>query len=162
MNARVPSELKVEPIVFSEEPFSEGLLDELFPLLEAHYKEIAHYKDIPLSPDLALYEIAYKTGMLRIYTARRGKSIVGYSVFFVRPHGHYKTSLQAVQDILFLSPSERGKMLGARLIRFSDERLKEIGVQAVYHHVKESHNFGPLLERLGYQQVERIYTRRLD
>lgn len=134
---------------------------EAMPLLMEHWKEIAHYQDIPLEPDLSFYESAEKSGVLRTFTARgdEGK-LIGYAVYFVRHNAHYKSSLQAVQDIIYIQKNKRG--MGGRFILWCDEQLRAEGVQAVYHHVKTAHNFGPMLERFGYQLVDLIYARRLD
>jgi GNAT superfamily N-acetyltransferase len=179
------------------------LWDEITPLLQQHWLEIAHYQDIPLNPDREGYLKCEEAGVLRCFTARasamwRGRlatvcsvvnqratvdvenygasptsvscplseleidTLVGYAVFFVRPNMHYMDSVQAVQDVLYLSPALRGTGHGMRFIRYCDEELTRLGVQAVYHHVKEKHNFGPALERMGYELVDLIYAKRLD
>jgi len=134
---------------------------ELPPLLEIHYKEISHYPDIALDPDWDQYAAVEEAGALRTFTIRtEEKELVGYAIYFVRKNIHYKSSLQAVQDIIFLHPKYRGR--GAKFIKWCDEQLKAEGVQVVYHHVKEKHNFGPLLERQGYELIDLIYGKRLD
>jgi GNAT superfamily N-acetyltransferase len=145
---------------FQREILTPTLWDELYPLFELHYKEIAHHKDIPLSPEKDLYFRAEEAGMLRVYTARDNGEAIGYAWFFVKTNPHYSTSLQAQQDIIFIHPERRG--FGAKFIAWCDEQLAAEKVQAVYHHVKQAHNFGPLLERMGYKLVDLIYTRRLD
>lgn len=149
-------------MLFSREPATQELCDELKPLLEKHYTEIAHYLDIPLDPAFEQYIAMENVGALRVFTARLEGKLIGYSIFFVRPNLHYRSSLQAAQDILFIDPDHRKGSFGGRLIAFCDEELKREGVQVVYHHVKKAHNFGPLLERMGYQLVDLIYGRRLD
>ena len=131
------------------------------PLLEEHWREVAHYQDIELDPDLEVYAAAEAAGMLRVFTARtlEGK-MIGYAVFFCRTNPHYRNSLQANQDVLFISKEHRG--MGGRFILWCDEQLRSEGVQVVYHHVKAAHNFGKLLERFGYTLVDLIYSRRLD
>jgi GNAT superfamily N-acetyltransferase len=147
---------------FQREPLTPEFELEIAPLLSAHWAEIAHYRDIPLDPDWDIYRAIEKSGQLRIYTARKDGALVGYGVYFVRRGVHYKESLQANQDILFLTPEQRGKTVGYRLIKYADEELRKEHVQVVYHHVKEKHDFSPLLERLGYVLVDKIYGRRLD
>lgn len=139
----------------------DDLFEELKPLLKLHWREIAHYQDINLDPDWDFYSKAQATNCLRAYTARKEGKLIGYSLFFIKANAHYKDSLQAAQDILFIHPEHRGS-LGAKLIRWCDAQLQAEGVQVVYHHVKKAHNFGPLLERMGYQLVDLIYGRRLD
>jgi GNAT superfamily N-acetyltransferase len=138
------------------------VINEIKPLLEAHYKEIAKYQDIPLMPEWEIYEKMDEIGVMKIFTCRHNDNneLIGYAIFFVKNHIHYKTCKTAMQDILFISPEYRGK--GMKFIMWCDDRLKEIGVQVVFHHVKETHNFGPMLERIGYELMDRIYTRRLD
>lgn len=149
-------------VSFQRERASPDLFLEIAPLLVAHFTEIAHFSDIELNPDYSLYLAMEDGGGLRVYTARRSDGeLIGYAIFFVRRNPHYRTSLQAVQDILFVRPDQRG-VTGARLIMYADAELKREGVQAVMHHVKAAHNFGPLLERLGYQLVDLIYAKRLD
>lgn len=136
-------------------------LEESKPLLIEHWKEIAHYDDIPLDPDEERYRNIEKSGMLRVYTVRTDDNhIVGYAVFIVNTNAHYKSSLQAVQDILFIHPSSRG--MGGRFILWCDEQLKADGVQIVFQHLKSKQNFGKLLERFGYELIDLIYGKRLD
>lgn len=132
---------------------------EIQPLLEAHWREIAHYQDIALKPDWDFYRQA-KT--VRVYTARADGTLIGYGVFFVSHNKHYMGSLQAVQDILFVAPEYRGRTVGPRLIRFCEDMLREEGAQCVYHHVKVAHDFGPLLRAMGYEEVDTIWAKRLD
>lgn len=140
----------------------ESVWDEIHPLLEAHYVEIAHYPDIALAPDYAYYRNAQRLGKLRIFTSRVGGRLVGYAIFFVNTHHHYKESLQAQQDILFVLPDYRGGLVGAKLIRYAEDLLREEDVQVVMHHCKKAHDLGPLFERLGYELMDMIYVRRLD
>ena len=145
---------------FQREILTPELWDELYPLFELHYKEIALYQDIPLSPEKNLYFKAEEMGMLRVYTARENSEVIGYAWFWIKPNPHYSTSLQAQQDIIFIHPERRG--FGAKFIAWCDEQLTAEKVQVVSHHVKHAHNFGPLLERMGYKLMDLIYTRRLD
>lgn len=147
---------------FKREEYSEGLVAEIWPLLEEHYQEIAHFQDIPLAPDFEAYRNAEKLGVVRIFTARDQGRLDGYAIYFLRRNIHYQTSLQAVQDILFLSAGLRRGLAGYRFIKWCDEQLKKENVQVVYQHVKLAHNFGPVLERIGYEPVEVTYVRRLD
>jgi len=147
---------------FNQEEFSYELVNEMYPLWKAHYEEIATYKDIALDPDLERYEIMARGGFLRIFTARDEGSLVGYQVFFVTQNPHYKRSTQAVQDILFLSLVLRKGLTGYKFIKWCDERLKEEKIQLVFQHVKEAHDFTPMLRRLGYQAHDKIMVRRLS
>ncbi len=149
--------------LYFRELLNDGLLEEVGPLLRAHWVEIAHYPDIPLDPDFNSYRALEAQGNLRVFTARdalAGMELVGYACFIVRANIHYRTSLQAVQDVLYIRPDRRG--FGRDFISWCDEELRKDGVQVVYHHVKLAHDWGRLLERLGYERIETIWGRRLD
>ena len=144
---------------FALEKVCADLFSETIPILEKHYLEIAHYQDIELNPDWDFYLSAPQ---VRVYTVRKDRELIGYGVFFLGPNRHYKQSIQAAQDILFVHPAYRFGRIGYRLIAFCDEQAKAEGAQAIYHHVKAAHDFGPLLRRQGYEMVDVIYARRLD
>lgn len=146
-------------VVYNQEKFAD-IYEEMKPLLEKHYHEIAHYQDIKLNPDFEQYCMLEKIGMLKTYTARFEGELIGYSLFFVKKNIHYKDSLQAVQDVIYIDKTRRG--FGRVFIDWCDSKLRDYGVQVVYHHVKQEHNFGPMLEKMGYKLIDLIYGRRLD
>jgi hypothetical protein len=137
------------------------LWDEALPLLESHWREITHYADIPLDPDKDMYNQMEEIGALRCFTARAQGRLVGYAVFFIRHNLHYRSSLQAMQDVLFVLPEHRAR-LGVKLIRESERLLTSAGVQVLYHHVKRTNKVGELLVRMGYELIDEIYGKRLD
>lgn len=147
-------------ITLQREPFKD-LINDIKPLIERHWKEIAHYDDIPLDPDYEKYIELDELGVLRCFTARSSE-LVGYIFYLVHYNPHYKSSLQAVQDILYVTPSSRGAFLGIKILRFANNELRNEGVQVEYQHIKAKHNFGPMLEREGYELVDLVYAKRLD
>lgn len=135
------------------------MLEEAKPLTQAHWREIAHYPDIELQPDWEFYRTS---PALRCYTAREDGALIGYAVFGVGRNKHYMGSLQAVQDIAFVHPEHRGTA-GVRMLRFAEQELRREGCQVVYHHTKKSHPLmALLLQRMGYEEVDVIYAKRLD
>lgn len=136
--------------------------DEMTALFRGHYEEIAHFKDIELDPDAQAYAELAATDHLRIFTVRDEGALVGYAMFVVRRNPHYRGSLTAVQDVLYLKPEYRRGMTGVRLLRLSERSLAAEGVQVVYHHVKRTNRVGELLERLGYELTDQLYAKRLD
>jgi GNAT superfamily N-acetyltransferase len=149
-----------DPAIKFQRERAQAIFEEIAPLLKKHWEEIAHYKDIPLEPDFDLYKRIEDTGGLRAFTARdEAGAVVGYAVFFLKTNPHYKSSLQAVQDVIFIDKERRG--FGRHFIAWCDEQLKADGAEAVYHHVKSAHNWGSVLEKMGYQLVDLIYARRL-
>ncbi len=140
---------------------------EALPLLEKHRLELAHYTDIPLDVDVPGYLAAEAAGTLRVFTARldRGPSepltLIGYALFFVRANPHYQSSLQAVQDVLYLDPDQRKGAAGLGLINFVEQELRREGVEVIYHHVKKEHpTLGRLLVHRGYEEIESVFAKR--
>lgn len=132
-------------------------------LIREHYHEIAHYQDIQLSVDVTAYCRIEAAGGLRVYTARIDGVIVGYALFVVAMNPHYSSSKQAKQDVLYVAPEYRQKMLGYRLIQYCEDELRKEGVQAVYHHSKVSHpELANLLRGMGYETVDLVHAKRLD
>lgn len=135
---------------------------EIQSLLDEHWREIAHFEDIPLDPRKEMYDELEARGALRVFTVRDEGTLVGYSVNVVANDIHYARSKQSKQDVLFLLPAYRNQRTGINLINFVDSDLQRDAVQCSYQHVKMSHDFGPLLAMLGYEPVETIWVKRLD
>ncbi len=142
---------------------STDLWPEIMPLLMEHKKEIASYDDIHLSPDMDAYDRCEAMGMLRCYTARLNDRLIGYACFFVKANMHYRESLQAVQDVLFVTKPHRHGRVGLKLIRHSEYELMCEGVQVVYHHLKCNRpETIALFHKLGYEDIDLIVAKRLD
>ena len=155
-------------VLFQRECFR-AFFAEAYPLIQRHKAEIAHYADIPLDVDTTKYELSEKQETLRVYTARLNNgassplTLIGYSVFFVGPNPKYKSSIQAVEDALYVDPDQRNGRVGLDLIHYTDSELRREGVQAVYRHQKLAHPaLGVLLAKEGYEQIDLIWGKRLD
>jgi len=135
-------------------------LEEIKPLLESHYKEIAMYQDkIELNPDYDKYLTLCDSGVLHIVTARYEGVLVGYFVSLVLPHLHYQDHMYAANDILFIAPEYRNAKVGLSLFKYAEEALKELGVSVLTVHMKTLLPFDSLCEGLGYDYAERSYTK---
>lgn len=142
---------------FAHESFP-NVKHEIKPLLEEHWKEIAlHTDDIKLEPNWNAYSRMADQGALRIYTARKNEKLVGYFVVFVLPSMHYMRHLFANNDILFLKKSERKGTTGIRLIKFAVEELTKEGVTLINVNVKKKQDFGPVMERIGFEHIEDLW-----
>lgn len=143
------------------ERLTEKLRDEITPLLEQHYEEIAQYKDIPLNIGWADYWALQERNELVIVTVRDEEVLVGYCVFFLAYHSHYKGHRYAWQDVIYLDPAKRGGTTAIRLLREAEKVLKYEDVAVIMQHMKVKHDFGRLMEFAGYELSEKIYTKRL-
>ncbi len=156
---------------YATERLDAALWDEVSPLLESHWHEVAHYDDIPLDPDRERYAQISETNGLRVYTARKAIPapdrgiLIGYLAVFVAPSLHYRSATYAVQDVLYVDPLHRGTRAGIGLIRYAQDCLRAEGVTAIFQHVKarKELNIGPVLERiLHYELIDEVWGLRLD
>jgi hypothetical protein len=151
----------------AKEPLTEAFWGELQPILEKHWQEVAHFKDLALNPHRPKYESIARNNALRIFTARDGAGkLVGYVVYFVTPSLHYAPHIFASDDILYIDPEHRGRRTGIDLIRFAHASLRaDDHVTAVYHHTKHASalNLGAFLHRFFKGEwVDDVWTIRLD
>ena len=129
------------------------------PLLQAHYEEIAQARDIiKLDPDLNHYRAQERAKKLEVHTARFDDELVGYSVWLIGPHLHYKDSLTAKSDLLFIDKRYRAGMLGVKFIKWTADKIRERGVQRILMNTKKSLDFGLILERYGFVPLETVYS----
>jgi GNAT superfamily N-acetyltransferase len=146
-------------ITFQAEPFANLMRDgkELF---NAHWEEIASHKDkVPLNPNYDAYLHLCEGGLLHTVTTRIYEKLVGYFMVVVVPHLHYQDCVIAQSDILYLMPEVRGNGAGTRLIQFVESYLKSFGVHRIIINCKVAHDFGGLLEELGYKFIEKVYDK---
>ena len=143
------------------EPFP-PFLEEVRPLLALHYEELALNKDcVPLDPQYGEYLKRDAQGMVMAVTLRDAGKLVGYFVGFVAPGLHYQTCLTLHLDIFWVHPEHRGKMGGVRLFRAVEAEAKRRGVQRMFVGSKVHKDASWLFERLGYTEVERIYSKMI-
>lgn len=144
-------------IKFQIEAYGLSIIEDIKPLIQLHYEEIALHQDlIPLDPDWEKYKRLADQGMLFIATARDQDVLVGYSVFFIIDHMHYRSTRMASNDVLFLHPKYRTGMTGVRLIKFCEAELAKQKVVKVMWHIKFAHDFRKILYRLGYNDEDAI------
>ena len=131
-------------------------------LLNAHWDEVAHYKDkIPLAPLWAHLEKMELDGDLLLLTVREEEELIGYGMFIKRRHLHYQSLLIGENDLIFLDPAKRKTGMGLKLIEESEKCLKAAGCNKITFHMKPEHSFAPLLERRGYRLEELLYGKLL-
>ena len=140
--------------IFSREPLKH-VLDELKPLIERHWREIAVHQDIPLDPDWDRYFRMEAAGAFHFFAARVDGRLAGYAPFLVAPHLHYKKSKWAQNDIIWVAPEHRRSGLGHSLVAFALHYLKRQGVQVVSIDAKTAHPaLSAMLDGMNFSRVE--------
>lgn len=135
---------------------------DIIPLLEKHWEEVALNKEkIKLNPDWDAYANLEDAGILKIFTARDDRKLVGYFVVFVKSHIHYKDHLFCYNDVIFVDEEYRKGFTSPRLIKFAEKCLKADGVEVMIVNTKRHKPFDSLLVWLGYKHVENLYSKVL-
>lgn len=134
---------------------------ELAPILPIHYEELCVTKDFPLDPDYAAYDRMQKAGMLRAITCRSDGELVGYIIFFVHPHIHYKSCVTAFEDLYYVKKEFRKGRVGIKLFQFAESVLKGTGVHRIIMHTKIHMDNSRLFEYLGYKNSDKLFTKLL-
>jgi GNAT superfamily N-acetyltransferase len=147
---------------YGRETYSE-IVPDLRPILEEHWKELALYDDIPLDPDYGVYNSLEQAGVLRVYTVRHSvEGLVGYAVYFVRRHHHYKRHTWAISDVILVRSAHRNAGVGNALFDFLERALKAEGVDVIHTMTKAAHpELAYLLEARGHIKAEVCYSLRL-
>lgn len=148
-------------LTFHVEPYSQAI-GEMRSIYPEHYLEIAlDQHAIPLDPDYELYLKYEAAGILHVATARNDGDLVGYAIFIVTHHLHYRTSVTAMNDIVYMrKPWRDGLNVGKRFLEFCVASLPE-NVQRVFINEKLHQPFGRLLEHMGFKLVEQRWSKLL-
>ena len=133
-------------------------LEQIFP---DHYEELCVTKDFPLDPDYEAYRHLAKAGMLRCITCRMDGNLIGYIVFYIQPHLHYKSCKTAFEDIYYVKKEFRKGRIGIKLFQYAEKVLKEHGVNRIIMHTKVHLDNSRLFEYLGYKHTDKLYTKLL-
>ena len=143
-------------------PWAE-LRSEIGPLWLEHNAEIASPSDQPLlNPDWDYYDGLAEFGKDHWVAARVDGELVGYVGCIVTSHPHRKSTLSGFWDLYWLKPAWRRGWNGYKLIRAGRDSLWARGVRKQYIGTKMWKDIGPILERLGFSEAERLYTVSLD
>ena len=131
-------------------------------ILPEHKAELALYDDIPLNPEYEVYETLAKKGLLSLYTVRVAGEMVGYAVYFVRKHHHYRDFTWALSDIILVRKPYRQFGLGNALFAYIENDLRAQGADVIHTMTKTAHpELAMLLQSRGHQHAETCFSKRL-
>ena len=146
-----------------QQEFLSQVQSDIEPLINLHWKEIALNQDkIKLNPDWEAYANLESEGKLKIFTAREGDKLVGYFVTILGRNIHYKDHVFASNDVIYLHKNYRKGFAGIRLIKFAKKCLAEDGISVLTINTKVHQPFDKVLERLGFNLIERVYSSYLQ
>ena len=136
-------------------------LPELKEILPLHYEELSVTKEYDLEPDYEGYENMAKAGLLRTITVRADKELIGYIIFCVHGHLHYRSCMTAFEDIYFVKKEYRKGRVGIRLFQYAEQVLKERGVNRIIVSTKVHLDNSRLFEYLGYKWTDKTFSKML-
>lgn len=136
------------------------VLEEMKPLLVAHYKEVHAFPDkIPFNPDYELYFLLEEHNNLHVLTIRDDGKLVGYIIAFVRTNPHYQDHVYAVNDIIYLDPEYRHTDVSRNMLMIAEDCYRRLGASVITYHMKVSVPFKSLCESVGLEHKENMYMK---
>jgi len=136
-------------------------LDALKEIIKDHYEELSVTKTFPLDPDWDAYKQLLDIGRLKFITCKDDGKLVGYIIFFISPHLHYKSCLTAFEDIYFLKKEYRKGRTGIRMFQFAEKVMKELKVDRLIYATKVHSDNSSLFEYFGFKLMDKVFTKML-
>ena len=136
-------------------------VDEFEKLFPEHYEELCVTKEFPYEPDYEAYKRMAEAGMLRCITCRNDEQLIGYIIFIIGPHLHYKSCITASEDLYFVKKEFRKGRIGIMLFKYAEKVLKERGVHRIIMHTKVHLDNSRLFEYLEYKMTDKVFTKML-
>lgn len=140
-----------------------ALLDDgLEDLVREHWKLVGEYKaQMPLAVDWDGYRRDEAAGRIRILSARLRDRLIGYNSFIVIPgHLHYRTTVHALGDAIFVTKKMWHTGAGAALVDRAETDLAEMfrghNVRIRYHDKYDLRFLEKMLKKRGYRHSELI------
>lgn len=149
-----------DQIAFAWEPLDTLLDDGLEKLVRQHWNEVGVFKrEMPLAPDWDGYRARERQGLLHILAARRAAKLIGYCSWIVLSgHLHYKTTVFAVCDAIFIPTRYRKTGAGARLMLKSEAdivaRWPGRSIRFEYHDKVALKHLAPALTKRGFEAID--------
>jgi|TARA_R110000744_G_scaffold239681_1_gene357071 GNAT superfamily N-acetyltransferase len=136
--------------------------EDIKPLIEKHWEMVAlNQGTIKLNPNWKEYARLDANGVLRAFTARKDGQLVGYCVLTVSQSIHYSDHVFANNDVTFVLPEHREGATGYKLLKFAEDHCKDNGISLLNINTKVHIPFDNLLIGMGFDLIERIYSKFL-
>ncbi len=109
----------------------------------------------PLDVNYEAYRQLDAAGVLSFVALRTGDGeLVGYALHFVQPSLHFRSTLAAVQDGLYVVPEHRGGTAALKLLRAARRDLEARGVRRWLVSEVAGHPLGRLFAAFGFAPIE--------
>lgn len=140
------------------EPFM-AQVEELKPLLPAHWEELGIYKDrMPLDPVWPVYQAFENAGQLLYVPLRADGKLAGYFIGIITPGLHYGQTLTCKMDICRVLPEHRKGRAGTILFDAVKAELVRRGVKMWWVGSKDHHPIEGFYEAIGFERQETHFS----
>lgn len=135
------------------------LLDEgIEDLVRAEWEEVSVDRErMPLALDWDEYRKLEELHMFRCLGCRRDDKLIGFSSFvLLKGHMHYKMTPHALNDAIYVSPTERG-ITGIRLLLEAERQIRALyapGIVRVLYYSKDDIVFGRRATDAGLDSLD--------
>lgn len=145
-------------ITYQVEAYSD-CIEEMKLHYDDHYNELSVTKDFKLDPNYEAYFSLEKNNLLKVITCRKDGTLIGYIIFVITPHLHYKSMITAAEDIYYLTKAERKGRVGIKLFQYAEQYLKSIGINRIIFTTKVHLDNSRIFEYLDYKYIEKVYSK---
>lgn len=146
-----------------ETPLARLIEDDLESLMHAHWRECAiDHEVIPFDPDWSAGLASARDGVLRCFGLFEDGELVGYAIFEVCPHLHFKTTKHAFNSGIYVKPEHRKGSAGLKLFVEAEALLKSLGVKKITYSAPYTSNLNKVLEKGGYAPSETYFTKLVN
>jgi GNAT superfamily N-acetyltransferase len=144
---------------YQEERYQD-VIEEMKPLLEEHYQEVAMYQEVVnFNPNYELYETMADQGIVDFFTCRKDGELIGYCVTFLQMNPHYQDHIYAVNDVIYVAPEHRHTEVAPEMITRLEDRMIEKGVSVMSFHMKIFKPFESLMDALAFDKAEYVFMK---
>jgi hypothetical protein len=141
-----------------QKEFFTVILPEVQPLNELNHQEVPLF-GAKLEIDVGCLMQMEEDGIYKVFTMRKNGELVGYCAFVLYHHPHHARLKVGDQDVIFIKKGCRGH--ASKFVQYCEKELKDMGVHITFQHSPKSKPWGKVLERIGYEELETTYFRRL-
>ena len=133
-------------------------------LISNHYNEFLEFEEFAPEVDYDEYLKLQNDGVLKSVICKVNEEIIGYIIFVVKSHIHYKSCKTAFVDTYFIKKEFRKKNIGIGLLNYSENMLKRLGVDRIITHTRAKIGLdnSELLEYLGYRMTDKVFSKLLN
>lgn len=136
-------------------------LEEAWPLLMEHWKELATNKEIMIpNPNIEKYMELEDNGGIFTIGAFDDDKLIGYSSNYIQSNMHYGNMIVCQNDVLYVDSQYRGRV-GLKLIQMTEDAGKSVGAHVVLWHAKQNTELDQLMKRRKYGVQDIIYMKEL-